>query len=376
MINVNVAIVGAGRGSAIGRVFASRDDCRVAAVCDVDLPRAQRVAQQLSAPVATADFSQLLDRDDIDAVVIATPPPFHASQSVQALEAGKHVLSEVPAVWTMDDAKMLVAAVQHSPAVYMMAENMAYFAWVQTFEQLVRDGFIGEPVYAECEYVHDLREGMMAAHPAAAYDQRGRTWRGAMGPVQYCTHDLGPVLRMFDDRVVSVVGMNTGPWIMRRQGVIDAEVMLCKTARGKVIKFLASFVNARRECRHYFSIYGTEGVLESPRIDGQPFVMRTERIANTADWIHLPLSISHPHLAGHIPSGGHGTSEWLMVEDFVQACRGDRPPAVDVYTALDWSLPGLLGHISAMEGGRPMPVPDPRQWPVSDSSHRTEEGDR
>ncbi len=359
---LKLAIVGARRGASVGRVFAARGDCRVVAVCDLDLQRAQAVADDFGADRATTDFDEILGASDVDAVLIATPPPLHASQSAAALRAGKHVLSEVPAVWTLNDARELVRAARESSAVYMMAENMAYFAWVQSFERLVRDGFIGEPVYAECEYVHDLRGGMVAGGGRQAYDERGLTWRGVMGPAQYCTHDLGPILRMFNDRVETVVGMNTGAWIMREQGVIDAEVILCRTVGGRVVKFLASFVNARGECFHYFSIYGTEGVLESPRVDGGPYLMRSPRIPHTRTWTHLTLGVSHPELEGRIPSGGHGTSEWLMVEDFVRACRGEQPPAVDVYAALDWSLPGLLGHLSAQQGSRPMAVPDPRGW--------------
>ncbi|MBC7288332.1 MAG: Gfo/Idh/MocA family oxidoreductase [Armatimonadetes bacterium] len=359
---LRVAIVGARRGTSLGAVFRAREDCQIIVVCDLVQQRAEEAARRLEVPRATSEFDHVLEDPAVDAVVLATPPPLHVPQSVAALQAGKHVLSEVPALWRPEEAEELVRAVRRSRAVYMMAENMAYFAWVQTFAQLVRDGFIGEPVYAECEYIHDLRGAMGAASAEQRFDDRGRTWRGAIGPAQYCTHDVGPLLQMFGDRVKTVVGMHTGAWTLRDLEVIDAEVVLCKTVAGRVIKFLASFVNARGACFHYFSIYGTEGVLESPRFDDQPYRMRTERISNLRGWVDLPVGVSHPALEGRIPSGGHGTCEWLMVEDFVAACKGEKPPAVDVFAALDWSLPGLLGHISAENGSKPLEVPDPRQW--------------
>lgn len=359
---LGLAIAGARRGGAIGRVIAARDDCRVAAVCDRALDRAAALAHHLDCPVATDDYSSLLERSDVDAIVIATPPPYHVPLAVQALRAGKHVLSEVPALWRPEEGPELVAAARASDAVYMLAENMAYFAWVVAFAEMVRAGFIGEPVYAECEYIHDLRGRMIATASHDAFDSTGRTWRAAIGPAQYCTHDLGPVLRMFNDRVETVVGMHTGAHIMPEADVIDAEVILCHTAGGRVIKFLASFANARGSSMHFFSIYGTEGVLESPRAGGEPFKLRSSRLPHTSDWIKLPLGVDFPTLAGRVPTGGHGTSEWLMFEDFVRAIRGDQPPAIDVYTALDWSLPGLLGHISARRGSVPIAVPDPRQW--------------
>jgi predicted dehydrogenase len=356
------AIVGAGRGASLARVLAARADCRVVAVCDVRAERAAAVAAQFPGAWASTRFEELLARPQIDALIIATPAPLHATQAIAALEAGKHVLSEVPALWTLEEGPALVAAARRSKAKYMLAENMAYFAWVQSFEALVRAGFIGTPVYAECEYVHDLRPRMMGSPGDAAVCADGRTWRGLMGPAQYCTHDLGPILRMFQDRVVTVVGMHTGSHILPGTGIIDAEVVLCRTQHGRVIKFLGSFANARKPAFHYFCLYGTRGVLESPRVPEEAFKLCSEMIPHAAGMNKLALGIEHPDLAGRVPGGGHGTCEWLMIEDFVRSIQDDRQPPIDVFTALDWSLPGLLGHVSAESGSQPLAVPDPRTW--------------
>jgi len=358
---LRVAIIGAGRGSGLIPIFQAHPITEVALVCDIVLDRAKALAERQGVPVATDSFDEVCDRDDVDLLYIATPPDCHVPQSVRALAANKHVLCEVPALWELHEAKELVSAVQTSQAQYMMAENMAYFAWVQSFERMIAEGYIGDPVYAECEYVHDLRERMSVPESEAQEGDR-RTWRARIGPAQYCTHDLGPILRMFHDRVATVVGMSTSSHTLPELGVIDAEAILCRTVGGRVAKFLGSFVNARSECFHYFSVYGTRGVLESPRTSGEPYRLWGDAIPYAEGPVAMRLGANHPELVGKVPGGGHGTCEWLMVDDFLRAIEDGVRPPVDVFEALDWSLPGLLGHLSALEDGKPMAVPDPRQW--------------
>jgi predicted dehydrogenase len=327
-------------------------------VCDLNPQTAAGLADQLGVERRVTDYDAVVEADDIDAVVVATPPPVHVPMSIAALGVGKHVLSEVPALWKAEEAEDLVRAAAASTAQYMMAENMAYFAWVQTFESMVRQGFIGEPVYAECEYVHHVPSLMVEEVDGEIRP----TWRARLGPAQYCTHDLGPILGMFDDRVDTVVGMSTGCVSRPDLGTTDGEVILCKTVKGRVIKFLGTFLNRREPALHYFSLYGTKGVLESPRMPEQSFRVCSDMIPNTHGMASMPLSDSHPSLVGQVPGGGHGTCEWLMVDDFVRAIEAGEKPPIDVMKALDWSLPGVLGHMSAEAGSVPMRVPDPREW--------------
>lgn len=358
---VRFAIAGARRGAGLASVIAANPRCQLVAIFDPRRERAEQAAASLNAQRVAESYEDLIEAEDIDAVVVASPMPFHATQAIAALQADKHVLSEVPAIASPEEAEPLARAAAKSRGKYMLAENMAYFAWVQAFEALVREGFIGEPVYGECEYVHDCRDLMVEWVDG----ERHLTWRATnLGPAQYCTHDLGPMLRIFDDRVETVVGMNTGCRTAPELGATDAEVILCKTLKGRVIKFLGSFVNARRPALHYFVIYGTEGVLESPRVPEEAYKMNSTKVPHCWGMVKLPLSESHPELAGRVVGGGHGTCEWLMIEDFVSAVEEGREPPIDVYTALDWSLPGAIGHQSAEEGGVPKRVPDPRCWAI------------
>lgn len=355
---LKIGIAGLGRGASFLAVFNNRQDCKVTAVCDVQEERARSFAEATKTPHWFSRYEDLL-ASDVDAVVVGTPAPLHADMCIAALQAGKHVLSEVPAVWSLDEGRRLAEAVQASDRKYMFAENMNYMAFVQSFDHLVKTGWIGEPYYAEAEYIHDCRSLMSGRDDGITPGSgTGPTWRAAMPPIHYCTHSLGPLLQIMDDRIVTAVGMHTGPHVGKPTNTIDMEVGLFKTARGNVIKVTCAFNVVREPSFHYFSIYGDRGVLESPRGGYQGMKAYTENVPNLQGMIDLPLSWAHTHLPPEAHAGGHGTSEYLMIDDFVRCILDDTPPAIDVYFGLDMTLPGICAHESAERGSVPVEVPD------------------
>ena len=357
-MSLKIGVAGLRRGASFVNVFKNHADCEVAAVCDVNEERARSLAEANDVPQWFARYEDLL-ASDVDAIVVATPAPLHAGNAIDALKAGKHVLSEVPAVWSVEEGRQLAQAVEETGRKYMFAENVNYTAFVESFDKIVKDGRIGEPYYAEAEYIHDCRELMRARDdgitPGSA---TGNTWRAGMPPILYCTHSLGPLLQILDDRIVTAVGMHTGPRIGKETDTIDMELGIFKTAKGNVIKVTCGFYVAREPSFHYFSIYGTEGVLESPRGGYEGFKANLGDIPNLHGMVTLPLSWAHTKLPPEAHAGGHGTSEYLMIDDFVRAILDDTTPPIDVHFGLDMTLPGICAHESAENGSVPVEVPD------------------
>lgn len=364
-MKLRVGVIGLYRGLGPAAVLAHHQDCELYAVADHNLDKARAAAEQLGASHAFSSFDELL-ASDADAIYIATPLPLHADQSIACLQAGKHVLCEVPAVYSIEEAQALVAAVRESPAKYSFAENMAYFPWVQTYRQIVESGELGEIIYAEAEYVHHYEEGMVRQHDGAGGKKGELTWRASMPPIVYCTHDLGPILQMCRDRCITAVGMHTGNRKSPHIGCIDMEVGLFQTAGGVTIKLLCSFSVAKRPPHHWMTIYGTEGQVESSRYGtvttAGPHRLYRERYDKLSAPMIFDCNANHPDAPPEALIGGHGSSEYFMVDDFVRCILDDTEPPIDVYEALDMTLPGLCAHLSAEAGSQPVEVPDPRQW--------------
>ena len=97
-------------------------------------------AEHLGAKEQYVDYSEMLEKSDLDAVIIGTPMHFHVPQAIPALQRGLHVLSEFPAVISMEECRDLVASCKQSEAVYMMAENYLYTRTNTTIREMARKG--------------------------------------------------------------------------------------------------------------------------------------------------------------------------------------------------------------------------------------------
>ncbi len=349
---LKVGVVGAGRGVGFVSVMSRLPECQVVAICDRNRELADRAAQQYALPRVYDDFETFLE-EDLDIVVVATPPEFHVPMSVAALRKGCHVLSEVPAANSLEECPLLAEAALAGPGKYMLAENCNYWAFLESWREMIRQGRIGKIMYAEAEYIHSL--------PALRQTPEGElTWRAFIPPIHYCTHSLGPLLSMEGDRVVATCGMHTGSRVDPRFPAPDMEVALLHTSSGAVIKILCGFSLRREPAFHYYSIYGTKGCLETTRGPDHPFGTTWaffEEVPHLRSMIRIPLDTRHSHVPAWAAQGGHGTAEYAMVSDFLRSIIEDTPPPIGIKQALEMSVPGLLAHQSALHGGERLEVP-------------------
>ena len=345
---LKVGLVGALRGAGVASVFPHRPDCEVVAVCDLRPDLVGAALERFPGSRGHTDFDEMLD-SDIDLVVVGTPPSEHAPQSIKALQAGKHVLSEVPAVDRLEECESLVAAAQASKTSYMLAENMCYAPYVEAWRRLLEDGRLGEPIYAEGEYLHDVRHLMRDA-------DGGLTWRAHRPPIRYLTHDLGPLLSLIGGRCVTAIGWASESKLCPGPAP-DIAGGLFQTDSGVPIKILCAF-SIVRPSAHYWVLYGTKGTVETPRTSFDTHKAYFEDIPNLTNMIVMPFPDVHPHAPPGATAGGHGTWEYYMVDDFVRSIREGRPSPIDIHRALDFTVPGLCAEVSIREGSRVVELPD------------------
>ena len=353
-----VGLVGTRRGSSLVRPFRIFPETEIMALCDVDEQRLASAAEafQIADDHLFSDYDRFLD-SPVDIVVVSTPIQFHADQVIRALEAGKHVLSEVTAAYTLEDCQRIVEAAQRSGRTYMMAENCCYFHFIRQWKEWIGRGRLGEIFYAEAEYIHNIQHLLHNTESGESY------WRIQRPPIYYCTHSLGPLLYLMDDRITRVACLDTGYGIMPNlgPGCLNMEVALFKTQKGAAIKLLRSQVAFREPPMHYYSLYGTKGSVENDRTGHGRAQQGKLYIAGEHDPKQGYEAIACPEADPAAPpeaySGGHGTSEYYLVRDFIDAVKqGTRPP-IDAVKAAEWTAPGLCAHASAMKGGEWVDVP-------------------
>ena len=367
---IRFGVIGLRRGQSLVNACQAVGGATVNALYDLDAAKGQQMAADIHATFY-ADFEAFLGAE-IDAVVVASPIPHHAAQSIAALRAGKHVLSEVTACHTLADARALVDAARQAQGIYMMAENCCYYDEIELVKRLVKAGRFGEIYYGEGDYVHDCRQLLYTADGQL-------TWRGRGDLGVYITHGLGPLLYITGDRVTQVSATAVpGGKLDPRITFPTMYLLHMTTAAGRTLRARVDYVSPRPHASTtFFALQGTRGSYESMRGFGDAAKLWLEDEHGPsggkppAQWHSLDAQAprylaDRQEITAAIQAegyqGGHGMTEYWMLRDFLAAVRGEQASPIDVYTALDYTLPGIYAIESAKQQGAPVTVDDPRQW--------------
>lgn len=138
-MTINVALAGAGAfGLKHLDAISKIDDVDVVSVVGRTLEPTQEVADRYGIGHVTTDLAESLARDDIDAVILATPTQMHATQAIACLEAGKHVQVEIPLCDNVADGRSVVAAQERTGLVAMCGHTRRFNPSHQWINQRVR----------------------------------------------------------------------------------------------------------------------------------------------------------------------------------------------------------------------------------------------
>jgi predicted dehydrogenase len=151
---IRFAIIGAGaRGSYVGSVFAGFPDCECVAVCDVFRPTREQVAAKLPGkPEPVVDYRRVLDRKDIDAVLIATPDHWHGPMVMEAGQAGKDAYCEKPLTNSIEVGLKMIEAVRQYKRVVQVGLQQRSWQHFQENAARVEQGMFGAIYQAQCVY--------------------------------------------------------------------------------------------------------------------------------------------------------------------------------------------------------------------------------
>ena len=177
--------VGGMGGGHLGN-FLGQDDVQVAAVCDVDEERRlERKARVGEGCAAYNDYRELLERKDIDAVVIATPDHWHALTSIHACEAGKDIYCEKPLTLTIKEGRAMVNAARRYGRIFQVGSQQRSAREFRFGCELVRSGRIGE--------LQTIRVGI-GGGPTGGWDPDtepppGLDWNTWLGPAPWAPYN-------------------------------------------------------------------------------------------------------------------------------------------------------------------------------------------
>jgi len=374
MSNVTVGILGLGRGLAHLRNFLATNGADVIGACDWYASRHERARAHIESAGANTqlfkEFEQLLELKP-DAIVVASHGKIQVEHGCMAMENGAHVLSEVPGAYTVEELIRLRDTVERTGRTYMLAENTCFWDFFRYFRKWVVDDLFGPISIAEGEYLHYLPATLRAPDGTgltptqalgAGITDAKPIWRADQPPIQYLTHDLGPLLEVLDDRCVSVT-CRSAPWRSPEAPLrSDGQIALYQTAKGHLIKIMVT-LNTRRPEEHRYRLFGVDGSAEW--FGYEQFARRLTRSQETkSGWERIPIGYAG---RDDDTTTGHGGADPKVARAFTDAIRDGKPSPIDVYRCIEYCLPGILANKSAEMGGAAVEIPDFRREPFENT---------
>jgi predicted dehydrogenase len=364
---VRVGVVGGGFGSSFQ--WHLHPNAKVAAVCDIRPDRLQRLSEVYRCGIAYKNFRELLKQPELDAIAVFTPAPLHVWMATEAMKAGKHVISAVPAGISIEECERLLECVKSTGMKYMMAETSYYCPEIMTCVEWAREGRFGTIFYSEAEYHH---EGLLPL----MYDDRGfPTWRYGFPPMLYPTHSVGMIVPVTGERLAEVqaVGWGDGHEILQTNQYKNPfwnTTGFFKTSGGHSSR-VSVFWHVAAGGTERAQFYGSRLSYIMERPEGSPnTVIRIARDGKTViDANGYPEgdvaieAFKQPDHFEKLPAPlrvktGHGNSHTFITHEFVSAILEDRQPAVNAWEAIAYTVPGIVAHQSALRGGEPMKIKD------------------
>jgi predicted dehydrogenase len=330
---------------------------------------------------------------DVDAVAIFTQRWTHGQLVLAALRAGKHVYSAVPMAIEEDEIAAIIDAVRETGLTYMMGETSYYNPATVFARQQFAAGAFGRVFYAEGDYVHDMDLGFYAAYEYSGGAEWKRT--ASYPPMLYPTHSIGGVLGALPTHAVSVscIGVRDD----RDDGVFDRDISMFHNDFSNATALFeldgggsmrinemrrVGYPSHIRESR--FRFFGTEGSFEQlaevsvwqnkQGVDDVSALLATDAtmdpddpaLAHVAPELRASFVSGHAsvHDASRLPSSflgapdGHEGSHHFLADDFVTAVTTGALPPVNAWVAARFTLPGIIAHQSALQGGARLPIRD------------------
>ena len=390
---IKIGIIGLGARTEVLLVSLFAIRCvEISAVCDLSEKAIAKIkdiftANCKSQPDVYKDYRELLQRSDIEAVMIPTSWNAHLPIAADAMKAGKYAAIEVGGASSTEELWQLVHASEQTGVSCMMLENCCYARNELMILNMVRQGLFGELIHCSGGYEHDLRDSIAVNVESGFERSIHNRYRNCD---LYPTHELGPIAKILGINrgnrflsLTSTASKSRGNGLFARQhyghgtkyGDIvfnsgDVVTTVIKCAGGETVTLTHS-VSLPRPYSRNGRVQGTKGIwLEDANgiyIDGvSPSIEEIDPAGNpytTHKWDTVESfyeKYDHPIWREYKDKtfGGHGGMDCLAIMAFLDAVRNKTATPIDVYDCAAWMSVSCLSEQSIALGSMPVAFPD------------------
>jgi len=248
---MRVGIIGAGlQGKRRAPAIQAFPESELVVVSSAHMESAQALASKIGCEAAVG-WESVVERKDLDAVVVCTPPHLHAQISIEAMRGGKHVLCEKPLARTIDEGQAMVKAAETYRMKLKCGFNHRHHPAVQKGREWVDQGKIGEPYYVRCRYGIAGRPG---------YEKEWRADPRVVGGGHLMEQGIHAIdlSRWFLGEVTNVAAF-LGNYYWKTGPLEDNAFVLMKMRNGKVALIHSSLTQWKN--LFCFEVFGSEGYI-------------------------------------------------------------------------------------------------------------------
>jgi predicted dehydrogenase len=384
---VRLGFVGVGgRGSYLLRTALDIGGVEVPAICDINqqnLDRSIRLVERRGLPKPTGysrgpvDYRRMVESEELDAVINATPMELHTPVMVAAMEAGCYGATEVPVAITEDECWELVETAERTGRQCMMLENYCYFRNVTMVLNMVNAGLFGDLAHCETGYQHDTRYVVFGPDGELLWRAQHKMTRNGN---LYPTHALGPAAWWLGlgrgDRMDHLVSMSSRGGLGLKHYAVekfgadshaahqtytqgDVNTTLIRTEKGRTITLYYD-TTLPRPFQMIYRLQGTKGIY-SGDMEKVFFEGLSPRAHQWEDESVYSEKYDHPMwktLGDKAEGYSHGGGDYMMIYQFLAAVRAGLPTPIDVYDSAAWSVISPLSEKSTAMRSRTVDIPD------------------
>ncbi len=368
------------------------DAVEISAICDLSdkaVAKIKSIFLKSGRPIPAAfnNYNDLLQKNDIDAVLIPTSWNSHLPIAAAAMKAGKYTAIEVGGASSTEELWQLVHASEGTGAHCMMLENCCYARNELMILNMARQGLFGELIHCCGGYEHDLRDELIPRMKEGFERTFHNKYRNCD---LYPTHQLGPIAKILNinrgNRFLSLVSMASksrglGLYVKDHSGRESQEseiafnkgdvvTTIIKCAGGETITLTHS-VSLPRPYSRNGRVQGTRGIwledVDGIHIEGISSSTKEFDVSGNPYTVHHWDTVQsfydkydHPIWRDYKDNivGGHGGMDCLALMAFIDAVRHKIAPPIDVYDCAAWMSVTCLSEQSIALGSMPVAVPD------------------
>jgi predicted dehydrogenase len=396
---INVACIGSGgRGFYVTNVFhklgAENNSCQIVAVCDVYQKRVTKAKDAYKAEFGTLDYREVLNRKDVDAVLVATPDHWHAKIALEAMDMGKDVYLEKPMCHTIDEARQLAQTVNETKRVLQVGSQTTSGDQWHKAKKAIADGMIGKHIMSQGSYHRNSIEGEWnwPIDANAGPDGKGEDyidWKMWLGPATKRAFDADRFFRFrkywdysggvatdlffhvaapmnicwgepqFPSKVMASGGIYGGPAFAEKREVPDTFHLIAEYAKGYSVVLSSSMANSQHVPGLVRGKEASLIMVEHGRFEGfAPYITVKPEKAATAEY---KAKFGTEEIK--IPVENKDTMR-THVGNFLECMRTRQKPTLDVETAARAQVLISMAVQSYRQGK--VLYFDDKKWKVSD----------